>query len=93
MAEWNQIPYLGMLVEFARAAEERGILIVLVSSRISEYADAGSPEEGLWYNSEVSEARVLDSWMSLAQMFCGTWNVIGVDLQNEVRLAASHCAR
>ena len=59
MKEWDKIPYIGMLVEFAKAAEEFGILIVLASSRLSEYAEPGSPEGGMWYNSQISEQQVV----------------------------------
>ena len=82
MKEWDKIPYIGMLVEFAKAAEELGILIILVSSRLSEDADPGSPEEGMWYNSQINEQQVTESWFALSKMFCDKWNVVGVDLQN-----------
>lgn len=74
-----------MLKEFSKAAKAHNILIILASSRLSEFADPGSSEEGSWYNSEVSENDVIKSWERLAQAFCDQWNVVGIDLQNEVR--------
>ena len=88
MKDWNAIPYIGMLVEFAEKASDLGILIVLASSRLSDNAKPGSPTEGLWYNDEVTEDDVLDSWTALAKMFCDHWNVVGIDLFNEPWAAA-----
>ena len=44
---------------------------------------------GLWYNDDISEARVLESITMLASQLCNDkhWNVMGLDLMNEPHLA------
>ena len=41
------------------------------------------PGDGLWYDKDVTEERVKESWSKLAAKLCGQWNVFAVDLQNE----------
>ena len=41
------------------------------------------PGDGLWFDSVVTEERVLQSWTKIAHKLCSQWNVFAVDLQNE----------
>ena len=77
-----QVRYLEMFAVIAREAAKRGILVMLACHRITKSA---WPGKGLWYDSALgfSEVRVQQSWDAVAQHLCGSWNVIGVDLQNE----------
>lgn len=84
MSGWDQLPYLGMLVEFVQQAQAKGLLVVISCGRVSD-----SIPNGLWYDHSVTEELVLKSWESIASMLCAEWNVIGADLQNEVTLALS----
>lgn len=89
MPEWDGITYQSMLADLVSRAERYRILIILVSSRLSELADLGTKENGLWYNSEVNEMQIFSSWEMLAKRFCDKWNVVGVDLQDEVTANAN----
>ena len=46
------------------------------------------PGDGLWYSERVSEAKVMQSWDTLAAALCAQWNVFAVDLQNEPHAAS-----
>lgn len=77
-----QVRYVQMFKVIAREAAKRGLLILLACHRITHSAWPGS---GLWYDPALgfSEARVLQSWDSLASQLCEQWNIFGVDLVNE----------
>ena len=48
----------------------------------------GPNENGLWYDSNFSEADWINAWTSLAQRYDGNSTVIGMDLQNEPHAAS-----
>jgi len=82
--------YLGVLELITSRAAEHGILVLLACHRLrveysgdSLHAEWPGSWDGLWYDEEWSEAKILDNWAELARRFCAAWNVIGVDLMNE----------
>jgi endoglucanase len=83
--ELKGVSYVEMFVRLAQEAARHGILILLACHRLSPKA---WPGEGLWYDKEIQEENVLDSWEFIAAALCGQWNVIGVDLQNEPHSAS-----
>lgn len=85
MLEWNQLRYLWILAEFVSKAKERSMLVVLASGSPSVHSGSRSYEGGgFWYDRLTGEEDVIKSWEHIATLFCEEWNVIGVDLQNEV---------
>ena len=78
--ELAHLSYRAMFLRLAKAAAEHGILVLLACHRLNA---AAWPGDGLWYDSALPEARVLDSWSTVAATYCGQWNVFAVDLQNE----------
>ena len=86
--------YLEMLQVIVSKAAEHGILVLLACHRIrafyndlpgekSVHSEWPGDWDGLWYDPEWSEARVLKNWAKLSDAFCGAWNVLGADLMNE----------
>ena len=77
-----------MLQVIASKAAEHGILVLLACHRIrvtypgkSQHAEWPGNWNGLWYDREWTEGRILRNWKMLAMRgFCDAWNVIGVDL-------------
>merc|ERR1711871_544073 len=69
-----------MFIRLSQAASRYGILVLMACHRLDPEAWPGN---GLWYNGEISETKVKESWTMIAQTLCGQWNVMGVDLQNE----------
>lgn len=73
--------YIAMFKKIAEVAAEHGILVMMAAHRLGP---ADWPGNGLWYNGQITEARVRESWSKLAQAMChDSWNVFAVDLQNE----------
>ena len=72
--------YLEMFAEIADRAAEKGILVMMACHRLNPKA---WPGEGKWYDSAITERRVLESWDKVAAALCSRWNVFAVDLQNE----------
>lgn len=68
------------MVKLAEEAAKQGVLIMMAMHRLTP---EGWPGAGLWYDSQVTEARVLESWTRLARALCKQWNVFAVDLMNE----------
>ena len=64
--------YLEMFAELADKAARHGILIMMACHRLNPKA---WPGEGKWYDAQISERRVLESWDRLADALCGRWNV------------------
>ena len=64
--------YLGMFLELAKSAASRGILVMMAMHRLNPGA---WPGDGLWYDSHITEAKVLESWTKLGRALCGQWNV------------------
>ena len=77
--------YLDMFLRIAEVAARRGILILMAAHRLEPDA---WPGEGLWYDSKMSEAKVMESWDKISAKMCGQWNVFGVDLVNEPHAAS-----
>ena len=78
--ELENYKYLDMFLKLAQAAAERGILVMMACHRLSP---AAWPGEGLWFDLDTPEQRVLESWKMIAEKLCSQWNVFAVDLQNE----------
>ena len=73
--------YLDMFKKIAEVAAEHGILIMMAAHRLGPQ---DWPGNGLWYNAQIGENRVRESWSMIAQAMChDSWNVFAVDLQNE----------
>ena len=72
--------YLAMFRRLAEVAAEHGLLVMMACHRLKPDA---WPGKGLWYDDEITEAKVKDSWSRIAAELCGQWNVFAVDLQNE----------
>ncbi|MHA0287848.1 Calx-beta domain-containing protein [Mycobacterium sp. C3-094] len=62
-------------------AGDIGMRVILDHHRST--AGAGTSENGLWYNSQYSEASWIADWQMLAQRYAGNPTVIGADLHNE----------
>ena len=77
--------YLDMFAKLAEVAAQHGILVLMACHRLKPDA---WPGKGLWYDGEITEASVLESWRRLAAALCGQWNVFGVDLMNEPHAAS-----
>lgn len=72
--------YVRTIIALAQAAAEHGILLLLACQRLRPKSWPGN---GLWFDEVVTEDKVRASWALLAQHLCSSWNVFGVDLQNE----------
>ena len=82
------LSYRALIRNLVRIASSRGLLVVLACQRIRRsygpgHADWPGSWDGLWYDSEYPEERVIGLWTSLAQELCAEWNVVGVDLMGE----------
>jgi len=75
---------LQMLDRLVQGARDRGLKIVLDRHKPTAY---DSPE--LWYTEQVPESRWIADWRMLAARYAGNDTVIGFDLSNEPRGAAS----
>ena len=82
--ELRGLSYTKMFRAIAVEAGKRGILVMLACHRMKPDA---WPGDGLWYDEQISEHRVAQSWELLAQDLCDVWNVFAVDLQNEPHAA------
>ena len=79
--ELENFRYLAMFKKIAEVAADHGILIMMAAHRLGP---ADWPGNGLWYNGQIDEARVMQSWAKIASEMChDSWNVFAVDLQNE----------
>jgi len=67
-------------------AGQLGMKIILDCHRSSN--GAGPNENGLWYDSNFSEADWINAWQGLAARYDGNSTVIGMDLQNEPHAAS-----
>ena len=72
--------YLEMFDKIAEVASDYGILILMAAHRLGPN---DWPGNGLWYNGQITEEKVLQSWTKISEKLCGRWNVFAVDLQNE----------
>ena len=73
--------YIDMFKKIAEVAAEHGILIMMAAHRLGPQ---DWPGNGLWYNAQINEDRVRESWTMIAEAMChDSWNVFAVDLQNE----------
>ena len=78
--ELQNYAYVDMFKKLAEVAAEHGILVMVACHRLKPDA---WPGEGLWYDAQITEAKVLQSWTKMAGALCGQWNVFAADLQNE----------
>ncbi len=74
----SAIEIMDKIVEYAG---EIGIRIILDHHRSD--AGAGTSDNGLWYNSEYTEAEWIEDWQMLAERYADAPAVIGADLHNE----------
>ena len=72
--------YLDMFQKLAEEAAKYGILVMMANHRLKPDA---WPGDGLWFDADITEKRVKDSWTKIARRLCDQWNVFAVDLQNE----------
>ena len=79
-AAGHALPYLDSLLHVAQMAAQRNLLIVLAAHHLE-------PDNGLWYNDVVPESKLKASWSKLAAALCKQWNVVAVDLHNELHEA------
>lgn len=82
------LSYRALIRNLVRLAASRGMLVVLACQRIRRsygpgHADWPGSWDGLWYDDEYTEDRVIGLWTSLARELCAEWNVVGVDLMGE----------
>ena len=78
--ELENYKYLDMFLKLATVAADHGILVMMACHRLTPSA---WPGDGLWYDAEITEAKVKQSWTKIAEKLCSQWNVFAVDLQNE----------
>ena len=79
------LTYPQMFLRLAQYAGKHGILVMLTCHRTTPGA---WPGDGLWYDKDISEEDVLDSWSIVADELCAQWNVFAADLQNEPHKAS-----
>ena len=84
------LTYPQMFLRLAQYAAKYGILVMLTCHRTTPGA---WPGDGLWYDKDISEEDVLDSWSVVADELCTQWNIFAVDLQNEPQKASWGKAR
>ncbi|MGB0435755.1 MAG: cellulase family glycosylhydrolase, partial [Mycobacterium sp.] len=72
---------LEVMDEIVRYAGEVGLRVILDHHRSG--AGAGASENGLWYDSQYTEAEWVNDWQMLAQRYGNDPTVIGADLHNE----------
>ena len=86
-------------IDFSKNPDLRGLSAIEIMDKIVEYAGeigiriildhhrsdagAGTSDNGLWYNSEYTEAEWIDDWQMLAERYADAPAVIGADLHNE----------
>ena len=83
--EIRGLTYLRMFEMLAEEAGRRGLLVLMAAHRLRPDAWPGN---GLWYDDEMDEARVLESWAAVARSLCSLWPVFAVDLHNEPHAAS-----
>ncbi|MBV9627887.1 MAG: cellulase family glycosylhydrolase, partial [Xanthobacteraceae bacterium] len=72
---------LQVMDKIVQYADQIGIKIILDHHR-SEAGD-GTSANGLWYDSQYSQAQWVSDWQMLAQRYANDSSVIGADLHNE----------
>ena len=72
---------LQVMDKIVQYANQVGLKIILDHHR-SE-AGAGTSDNGLWYDSQYSQAQWVSDWQMLAQRYANDGSVIGADLDNE----------
>ena len=82
--------YVTMLETIVKKAAEHNIVVLLAAHRIhshypgqSLHAEWPGNWDGLWFDGQYPESRILQSWGKLAAVLCDQWNVLGADLMNE----------
>ena len=78
--ELAHLTYLRMFKKIAEVAAESGILVLMAAHRL---AATKWPGDGLWYDNQQTETKVMQSWRKISEALCSQWNVFGVDLVNE----------
>ena len=79
------LTYPQMFRSLAQHAAKHGILVMLTCHRTTPGA---WPGDGLWFDKDISEKQVLDSWSIVVDELCSQWNVFAADLQNEPHKAS-----
>ena len=77
----TSIEVLDAIIEEAGA---KGLKVVL-----DRHRPTSAGQSDLWYTEEVSEEQWISDWVMLAQRYAGNDTVIGVDLHNEPKGAAT----
>ena len=75
---------LEVLDAIVKGAGERGLKVVL-----DRHRPTSAGQSDLWYTEEVSEEQWISDWVMLASRYAGDDTVIGVDLHNEPKGAAT----
>ena len=86
-------------IDFGKNPDLRGLSALQIMDKIVDYADqigikiildhhrsnagAGTSENGLWYNSQYTQAAWINDWKMLAARYADDPAVIGADLHNE----------
>ena len=84
-AKQTGVAYVEMLKQVVEAAQKQGMLVLLTAGRLTP---TSWPGDGLWFNREIPEATLLETWTTLAKALCGSWNLLGVDLHHEPHKAS-----
>lgn len=75
---------LQILDKVIEGCRQRGLRVLL-----DRHRPTSAGQSDLWYTSKVSEQQWIDDWVFLAKRYQGNDTVIGADLQNEPRGAAT----
>jgi endoglucanase len=75
---------LQIMDQVIQRAGERGLKVIL-----DRHRPTAAGQTALWYTDHVSEQRWIDDWVMLAARYRGNPTVIGADLHNEPRGAAT----
>ena len=76
--ELSGLSGLELLDRVVDAAGQRGLWVIL-----DRHRPMAAAQSELWYTPEVSEARWIEDWVTLARRYAGNPTVIGADLHNE----------
>ena len=77
---WHGLEYLDVLTNVVTLAAQHGLLVLFDLQRLRS---SRWPDDGLWYDGDLTLDAVKQGWDRLQQRLCGHWNVLGADILNE----------
>ena len=84
LADLTPLEVMDKVIDYAGRI---GLKVILDHHRSSDGASAN--ENGLWYDDQYPESKMIENWKMLAERYKGNDTVIGADLHNEPHGAAT----